>query len=82
MQPKVVYHRACEKGNRIRAVVGWGRNLRHRRSAPVHGQQALIGTVRQWEAEMKKRIVSHFILIPPTALYLTLDLDESCYGVM
>lgn len=31
--PKVVYHRACERGNRIRAVVGWGRDLRRRHNA-------------------------------------------------
>lgn len=30
---------------------------------------------------MKRRILSSAICIPPTALYLTLDLDESCYGV-
>lgn len=46
-----------------------------------HGLQAFIETGRQWEAEMKRRILSSFISVPPTALYLTLDLDESCYGV-
>lgn len=46
-----------------------------------HSLQALIETERQREAEMKKRILSSFISVPPTALYLTLDLDESCYGV-
>ena len=73
---KVVDHRACERGNRIRAVVGWGRDLRRTPNAP-----SLTETERQREAEMKKRILSSFISVPPTALYLTLDLDESCYGV-
>lgn len=45
-----------------------------------HRLQALIETQKQREAEMK-RILSSFIAVPPTALYLTLDLDESCYGV-
>lgn len=30
----VVYYRACERGNRIRAVVGCGIDLRRRRNAP------------------------------------------------
>lgn len=30
----VVYYGACERGNRIRAVVGCGRDLRRRRNAP------------------------------------------------
>lgn len=46
-----------------------------------HGLQALMETERKREAEMKRRILSFFITVPPTALYLTLDLYESCYGV-
>lgn len=78
--PKVLYHWACERGNRIRAVVGWGRDLRRRRNAPSWSS-SIIETERQRGAEMKRRILSSFIHVPPTALYLTLDLDESCYGV-
>lgn len=44
-----------------------------------HSLQALIE--RQREAEMKRMILPFFISVPPTALYPTLDLDESCYGV-
>lgn len=46
-----------------------------------HALQALIETERQQEAGMKRRILSSFISVPPAALYLTLDLHESCYGV-
>lgn len=46
-----------------------------------HSLQALVETERQREAEMKRVILSSFISVPPTALYPTLDLDESCYGV-
>lgn len=45
-----------------------------------HRLQALIETEKQREADMK-RILSSLISVPPTALYLTLDLDESSYGM-
>lgn len=72
-KPKVVYHRACERGNRIIAVVC--RDLRRSHKAPSPSTSTYRGN------EMKRRILSSFIWVPPTALYLTLDLYESCYGV-
>lgn len=72
-KPKVVYHRACERGNRIIAVVC--RDPRRSHKAPSPSTSTYRGN------EMKRRILSSFIWVPPTALYLTLDLYESCYGV-
>lgn len=45
-----------------------------------HRLQALMKTAKQQEAEMK-RVFSSFMCVPPTALYLTLDLYQSGYGV-
>lgn len=48
---KVVDHRACERGNRIRAVVGWGRDLRRRPNAPSQSTSTYRDreTARGWD---------------------------------
>ena len=48
---KVVDHRACERGNRIRAVVGWGRDLRRRPNAPSQSTSTYrdTETARGWD---------------------------------
>lgn len=47
----VVYYRACERGNRIRAVVGCGGDLRRRRNAPSQSASTRGGreTARGWD---------------------------------
>lgn len=76
--------KACERPNRIRAVVWMGLG-----PGPAAHQQPLQRTTHNNSkdtdtargASQKVDFFSIFTLIPPTSLYLSPDSDESGYGV-